>query len=83
LCSAEFYRDDDRDLGSITPMAWRAEGGLPGSSKGVRDVVPNRNACRQTSSRTKLILGSPVRGSPLALPEAKPLKITPNREVRD
>jgi hypothetical protein len=44
------------------------------SAKGVRDVMPNSNAGRET--RKKLIQGSPASGNPLALPEANPMKIT-------
>jgi hypothetical protein len=48
--------------------------------------MPNSNAGRENESRTELIQGSPVSGRPLALPEAKPMKITQKiaeREVED
>src|ERR1700682_5000683 len=52
-------------------------GGLLSSAKGVLDMIPNRSAGSETYSRKKFIQARPDSGSPLALPQAKPMKIKP------
>jgi hypothetical protein len=51
-------------------------GGLLSSSKGVFDMIPNSSAGSETWSRKKFIHANPA-GRPLALPQAKPMKIRP------
>src|SRR5260370_24921564 len=53
-------------------------GGLLSSSNGVFDMIPNSKAGSETYSRKKFIQARPASGSPLALPQAKPMKISPN-----
>ncbi len=52
-------------------------GGLLSSANGVFDMMPNKSAGSETYSRKKFIQASPASGSPLALPQAKPMKIMP------
>jgi hypothetical protein len=52
-------------------------GGLFSSANGVSDMMRNSNAGSETYSRKKFIQARPDSGSPLVLPQAKPMKIRP------
>ena len=52
-------------------------GGLFSSENGVSDMMRNSNAGSETYSRKKFIQARPDSGSPLVLPQAKPMKIRP------
>jgi len=44
---------------------------------GVFDMMPNGNAGKENYSRKNFIQARPVSGNPLALPQARPMKIRP------
>src|SRR3979411_2566842 len=52
-------------------------GGLFSSANGVFDRIPNSSAGSETYSRKKFIHARPCSGRPLALPQAKPMKLRP------